>query len=119
MHRGQQLALLGALALLVGALLPWASVTSPILGLSLSKAGYEGDGMFTGAIGLLLLLGSVLYKGEPGRIYSIGTSILAFLGGVILLYDFSNISSLTSQAGQGVMTSIGPGVYLSIVGGGR
>ena len=119
MHRGQQLALLGALALLVGALLPWASVTSPILGLSLSKAGYEGDGMFPGAIGLLLLLGSVLYKGEPGRIYSIGTSILAFLGGAILLYDFSNISSLTSQAGQGVMTSIGPGVYLSIVGGGR
>ena len=56
--KGRQLVIVGAIPLLIGAALPWASVTS-IFG-KISRAGYEGDGVYTGGIALLLLLGAVL-----------------------------------------------------------
>jgi len=116
MNRGQQLSLLGGIALVVGALLPWATINSPLLGLSVSKAGYEGDGMLTGAIGLLFLIGSVVSKGKPGKHYSVVTAILAVIAGLILMFDFSNVSGMVSNAGEGLLASMGPGIYVSIIG---
>jgi hypothetical protein len=116
MNRGQQLTLFGAFGLLVGAFLPWATIASPLLGLSLSKAGYEGDGLFTGGVGLLLLLGSVISKGKPGRLYSIAGVVFSVLAGAILFMDLSSVRGVVSDVGEDVIASVGPGVYVSIVG---
>jgi len=116
MNRGQQLSLIGAIGLLVGAMLPWATIQSALLGLSVSKAGYEGDGVFTGAIGLLLLIGAVVSKGKPGKRYSVATALLALVAFLILAFDLSNVSSAVTDAGEGLLASVGPGIYVSIVG---
>jgi hypothetical protein len=116
MHRGQQLSLIGAIGLLVGAFLPWVTVSAALFGLSISKAGYEGDGIFTAGIGFIILLGSILYKGKPGRIYSIGTAVLSFIALALLIYTMTNLSSLGDEIEAGVFTSVGPGIYVSVIG---
>ena len=116
MNRGQQLTLWGGICLVAGALLPWAKVTSTFLGMSISKAGYEGDGLFTGAIGLLLLISAILSKGKPGKVYSIASTIFAVIAGLILFSDLTGINSLVSNGGSSVMASAGVGIYVSIIG---
>ncbi len=117
MNRGQLLLVLGGVGLIVGALLPWATLTSFLIG-SVSKAGYEGDGIITGGIGILLLIGGLLAKGKPGKLYSIGGSIFAVIAGLILVADFSNVSGIVRDmnAEESMMASIGPGLYLSALG---
>lgn len=116
MNRGQQLTLWGGICLVVGALLPWANLTSAFLGMSVSKAGYEGDGLITGAIGLLLLISAILAKGKSGKTYSIAATIFAVIAGLILISDLTGINRLVSNAESGVMASAGVGIYVSIIG---
>ena len=117
MNRGQLLLVLGGLALIIGALLPWATLTSFLVG-SFSRAGYEGDGIITGGIGILLLFGGLLVKGKPGKLYSLAGSFFALIAGLILVSDFSNVSGIVRDmdAEESMMASIGPGLYLSALG---
>ena len=75
MNKGQQITLIGALALLIAAFLPWISLTElygNVSGVEQGIAiGWEGDGIMTGGIGLILIIGALLYKGWPGKRYSI------------------------------------------------
>jgi hypothetical protein len=116
MNRGQQLTMLGAIGLIIGALLPWASISS-IFG-KISKAGYEGDGVITGAIGLLLLIGSLLNKGKSGKRYSIASAVFAIGAGIIGISDLMNINSAVADISSDslVLASTGPGVYITIIG---
>lgn len=118
MNRGQQLTLWGGICLVAGALLPWANLTSAFLGMSVSKAGYEGDGLFTGAIGLILLISAILAKGKSGKAYSIAATVFAVIAGLILISDLTGINTLVSNAESesGVMASVGVGIYVSIIG---
>ena len=43
MHNARKLALVGGAGLLLGALMPWASVSSGLL--KVTKVGYDGDGI--------------------------------------------------------------------------
>jgi tetratricopeptide (TPR) repeat protein len=116
MNRGQILTLLGAIGLLAGAVLPWISFTS-MFG-TVSKAGYEGDGILTGGIGLPLLLIALLVKGNPGHSYSILGVIFALIAGVIAFWDLSNVSSRVAEinADMSFLASVGPGLYITVIG---
>lgn len=116
MNRGQQLTLWGGICLVAGALLPWANLTSAFLGMSVSKAGYEGDGLFTGAIGLILLISAILAKGKSGKAYSIAATVFAVIAGLILISDLTGINTLVSNTESGIMASVGVGIYVSIIG---
>lgn len=115
MNRGQTLCLIGGISLLFGALLPWATVRSLTLGLSLSKAGYEGDGIITGGFGLLLLIGAVVSKGKPGKTYSVVATILATLAGLASFSALTGVSGF-STGDKGLVASVGPGILLSLAG---
>ena len=116
MHKGQQLTLLGAIGLVLGALLPWVKATT-VLG-SISKAGYEGDGLITGAIGLILLIGTLLNKGKAGKRYSVASSIFGVIVLVIVGFDYLNVAGAVSdvQDMPGVVdASVGAGLYLTLL----
>ncbi len=70
MKRSQQIIIIGSIVLLLGAFLPWISVPNLFGKTGASYAGieigWEGDGFVTGGIGLLLLLGVLVFKGSFG-----------------------------------------------------
>lgn len=116
MHKAQQLTLLGASGLVVGALLPWVKVTT-LFG-TLTKAGYEGDGLITGAIGVLLLVGALLHRGKPGQRYSVASAIFGMLVAAVVLFDYTNVASAIADTVDtpGVVdAAVGPGLYLTAV----
>ena len=109
------LSLLGGGALVFGALLPWFTHWDSIVQYLWSFAGYEGDGILTGGIGLLLLIGALVSKRKPGKLYSIPTAVLAAIAGSILLHDLFNPPDFLTYP-PGSIVSAGPGIYLSITG---
>ena len=111
---GRTMVQLGALALVIGALLPWAHITAVFIG-KVSKAGYEGDGTFTGGIGLLLLVGALASKGKVGKPYSPASTVFAVIVGLILLVDLAQIGSVGADMELAVVQT-GVGIYLSLVG---
>lgn len=118
MKRGQQVTLIGSIVLIIGAFLPWISVAN-LFGKAGSAyegiaVGWEGDGVLTGGIGLLLLLGTLVYKGSSEKKYAIIGVILAFLVGVIVFLDFLRIAEL--QPESGFFAATGVGLYLTLLG---
>jgi hypothetical protein len=67
MNKGRLLVLVGSLLLIVGGFLPWIS-TSDLFGLSGPsyegiEVGWEGDGVLTTGVGLILILSELLFGG--------------------------------------------------------
>lgn len=116
MNRSQRMALFGGVGLIIGALLPWASLTSLVLGTSLSAAGYEGDGLLTGALGLVFAIVALSRKGTPGKRYSIALGLAALVAGWIALSAWARLTVTVSGMDSSMSASVGPGVYLTIVG---
>ena len=77
--------------------------------------GWEGDGVITGGIGALLLLGSLFYKGKPGKIYSLQITTLGLLVCWLIFLDFRRIAEIGPSAGLLAATDVG--LYLTIAGG--
>ena len=72
---------MGAVGLVVGALWPWSTLA---LGDHTAlNFGYEGTGIVTAAIGLLLLLDAILRKPRPGRMYSPFSALLSLFAAAI------------------------------------
>jgi hypothetical protein len=118
MKRSQQIILLGSIALLLGAFLPWISVPNLFgkAGPSYEgiEIGWEGDGIVTGGIGSLLLLGVLMFKGRFGKKFSLAEVILGFLAGTIVLLDFLRIAELDPAAGVIAATDVG--LYITLFG---
>jgi hypothetical protein len=111
---GRTMVQLGALGLVIGALLPWAHITAAFVG-KVSKAGYEGDGAFTGGIGLLILIGALVSKGKVGKPYSVASAVFSVIAGLILLVDLAQVGSIGADLEFAVVQT-GVGIYLSLVG---
>jgi hypothetical protein len=100
--------------------MPWASVATAFG--TISIAGTEGDGKITLAIGLAMVLlsvleltGNVMVVGLPTRILGL---IAAFGATGVGGYDLVNVSeNLSSVSSQFARASIGVGLY-AVVGGG-
>jgi hypothetical protein len=118
MNKGQKITLIGALSLLIAAFLPWISVTAlygNVPGVEEGIAiGWEGDGIITGGIGLILLIGVLLCKGRPGKRYSIAGAIFGSLACAVVLMDFRAIAKIGPDAG--IFASTDVGLYLTLAG---
>jgi len=117
MTRKQQFFLfLGGIGLLIAAFLPWSIHSSP-LGDYAINWGYEDNGIITGGIGLLFIIGLIVRKGKPGKSDFVAGSILAILAGALLLYNIADvIYSATNYTESGATTDFGSGLCLSVIG---
>jgi hypothetical protein len=119
MNKGQLIMLIGALGLIVASFLPWISVSAlygDASGVDESIAiGWEGDGYFTGGIGLILLLGVFTSKGNPGKRYSIAGAIFGLLACFMIFTDFLAIAK--KEPDVGILASTDIGLYLTLLGG--
>lgn len=111
---GRTLVLLGGASLIIGALLPWASMTAPFVG-TLTVSGYQGDGLLSGLIGVILLIGGFISRGRKGQRYSIAAVGLAVLAGLLVIPKFSSLGSAIGEMELG-FGSLGVGLYLSALG---
>jgi hypothetical protein len=101
--------LIGAILVLVGAMTPWATV-SGIFGLSQSIYGYQGDGIFSGLAGLIVLIIALTAKEVPGKNYSNFSAILAVLAGLLVVSKVFAIVGLMADQEAGVNMSMGIGL---------
>ncbi len=117
MNRGQLFTFLGGFALVVGALLPWFTVTSSTLGLSNSVYGYSGPGLVTGGIGLILFIAAIFVTGTPGKLYSPVMTILAVLSSILIIYVIATFDySFPVQGQNTAMIALDMGIYISLIG---
>jgi hypothetical protein len=99
--------------------MPWASVATAFG--TISIAGTEGDGKITLAIGLAMVLlsvleltGNVMLVGLPSRTLGLITAFAAAgVGGYDIVKVSENLSSVSSEFAR---ASIGVGLY-AVVGG--
>ena len=118
MNKGRLLVLVGSLLLIVGGFLPWISVPD-LFGLSGPsyegiEAGWEGDGVLTTGVGLILILSELLFGGVARRWFTLTGVALAALAASVVFLDFRRILELAPEAGFYAATDIG--IYVPLVG---
>ncbi len=118
MNKGRLLVLVGSLLLIVGGFLPWISVPN-LFGLSGPsyegiEVGWEGDGFLTSGVGLILILGELLFEGVSRRWFTLTGVVLAALAASVVFLDFRRILELAPEAGFYAATDIG--IYMTLVG---
>ncbi len=118
MNKGRLLVLVGSLFLIVGGFCPWISVPN-LFGLSGPsyggiEAGWEGDGVLTTGVGLILVLGELLFGGAARRWFTLTGVVLAALAASVVFLDFRQIVEIAPEAGFYAATDIG--IYVTLVG---
>ena len=115
MNRSRQLALFGGMILIFSIFLPWATHTSPTLGLNNSINGYSTDGAFGAIFGFIIILIAAMVKGRSEKRYSY---IVAFLAIVAFYITFRTITTIGSviRGSEDVISSVRIGPYLSMLG---
>ncbi len=118
MNKGRILVLVGSLVLIVGGFLPWISVPN-LFGLSGPsyegiEVGWEGDGFLTSGVGLILILGELLFGGVSRRWFTLTGAVLAALAALVVFLDFRRILEIAPEAGFYAATDIG--IYMTLVG---
>jgi hypothetical protein len=115
MNLSRLLALFGGIILIFSLFVPWATHTSPSLGLSTSINGYSTDGAFGGLFGLFIIVIALIHKGSHDKRYSY---LVAFLALIAFYITFRAIT-VTGQVIRGsedIITSIRIGPYISFLG---
>ncbi|MEL7210018.1 MAG: hypothetical protein AAGK32_17600 [Actinomycetota bacterium] len=104
------------IALLVGAVLPWATVSTGFG--SFSKAGTEGDGVLTLVLGLVIggLALPMLTSRTVKRGLAIGIVIAAGIALAIAIYDIVDVNNTLGDLGEFADGSPGVGLYLTAAG---
>jgi len=114
---GPIVTLTGAGLAIIGALLPWATVSS-VFG-TVSVTGTDGDGVIVLVVSAIIaLLATLELTSRSGRELRIGSALLAALVGIVALVDYNNIAdhvASTDLEGVGVAT-IGVGLYVVLLG---
>lgn len=119
MASSMQALLFGGIGLVVGAFLPWAKMHS-LYG-PIDMAGTEGDGIITGAAGLLLLLIALVKReglSKMGALICILISLATFIvGGNAAINVSETVSDIGSPAtiGIGLFITV-PAAFVCLVG---
>ena len=107
---------IAAIVIIVGSVLPWATVS---LGdLSESVGGMDGDGAITLVLGLLLGAFAVYayLRGAP-RGLAWAAAVVAAIVAVVAIIDIADVSSLSGDLGDLADVSVGFGLWLVLIGG--
>ena len=115
----------GAGLIILGAFLPWASVSINFAGQSTSQStnGIDGDGKITLMFGAAALVLTLLKNPGQTKLFALIALIASALATLIGLYDASQIggnseaNSIMAAAGDAFKVSLGIGIYLTIIGG--
>ena len=111
---GPALAVAGAAAVIIGSLIPWATLTH-VFG-SASLSGIEGDGVITLVLGGVLLIGAILQlTNETSR--HIWTEVVAAVTLIVAVLALINmLSNIGDADSEYARASVGPGLYLVVAG---
>jgi len=112
MNNPKIILLAGAALMVLGSLLPWATMTS-VFG-NVEVTATEGDGAITLVIGILIGLGALLMKSKPGKRGGIASSIFGVIAGIVAIIDMSNIQKISGNPFADVQ--VGIGLYLVAIG---
>ena len=108
--------------LLAGAALPWATVSSDLLGVSRTITGFESDGILSGPGGLILLLIGIFAKGKPDEMFSPPGFTVAVLCGFVVgaklftALTYVPASDVTISVGYGLSIFSTLGIILAFLG---
>jgi len=106
-------ALVGAVMVVLGSFLDWATVDSAFG--SLGVGGMEGDGKLTLVAGLVAGVLLLLVRGRAGGI--VGAVLLA-IAALIGFVDYGNVQEMVDAVeSEFARASVGVGLYLVIAGG--
>lgn len=116
----------GAGLIILGALLPWASVSIKIAGasaMSNSASGLDGDGRFTLILGIAAVVLTVLKNPPQAKLFALIALIASGLAALIGLIDIfritgnSDANAILQASGSSVSISPGIGIFITIIGG--
>ncbi len=103
--------------LILGSLLPWATVTAPIVG-TVNFTATDGDGMFTliigFVVGLMGVLGLVRGVATPGLVV---LALAVVFAGLIAVTDLANVAEMATEINDENFgaASVGIGLWLVTV----
>ncbi len=103
--------LIAAVVILIGSVLPWATVSS-LFG-SASVNGTDGDGVIT----LILAIGIGVLLGLWRRGTAIAATVLGAIVVVVALYDLADVANVADELGGLGDVSPGVGLVLVLLGG--
>jgi hypothetical protein len=110
----RHLILVGAVGLVVGSLMPWATLSVAFA--SLTVNGTEGDGQITVIVGVLVAILALTRSGTAGTII---IGIAGFVGAGTAIHDMVNLTSSFAAATREssfIHGSIGPGLWITLLG---
>lgn len=107
----------GAVGLIIGAFLPWVTLTAIFIG-TVSFAGTEGDGLITLGLGVLagVVAGRTIFTARPaGRGIAITLVVVAAIATLVAGYDLTNIQRAVWDLPDDVpgKASVGIGLWLT------
>lgn len=113
------LIIMGGVILVIGSRLPWISV--PVLfgvegpTYEAIEIGWEDNGLVTGGIGLVLLLGGLFLGGRHGAKYAVPGAVLAALAIIVVAGCVWRVFEINPSAGFFAATDVG--LYITLIGG--
>jgi hypothetical protein len=108
------LTMIGGIMLIVGALLPWANLTSGFG--TVSIAGTEGDGVFALGLGAIIALaGFGAFNGSATA--RTAAALIGIVAVLLMFTEFSNVSrGVKTATGDYTRASVGIGLWVAILG---
>lgn len=113
-NNGRILCLIGGSGLIIGSLLPWASITATLFG-TRSLIGIEGDGIFSAAAGALIILLAIITKTKPGKSFNLFIVLLSVLSIILIVSKFISIGEAFKDTPVGIDSTLGSGLYISAI----
>jgi hypothetical protein len=105
----------GAAAVVIGAILPRASVATPFG--TISKNGTDGDGIITMILGIATgVLLVIRWNRARARGLTIAALVLSVLIGFVAVFDMIDVKSRFSTSSVSLTASIGVGLWLTLLG---
>ena len=114
---GPIIALVGGALMILGALMPWATLSTAFG--SVSIPGTEGDGEIILILGVAVAALAAVDLARRWRWSWVAVGICAGLALLIGLIDFSNVTErIQAEDLEGGVASVGAGLYLVLLGAG-
>jgi len=110
--------IIGGVILVIGSRLPWMSV--PVLfgvegpAYEAIEVGWENNGIVTGGIGLVLLLGGLFLGGRRGAKYAVPVAVLATLALLVIAGCVWRVFEISPSEGFFAATDVG--LYVTLIG---
>lgn len=123
MNRNRLLIIISSAVAILGAFLPWASVSAGFFG-AMSIRGTQGDGTFIAVLGVIAIVLACLQDNKTAlpRNFATGVAVIGALQTLIMLINLLNLSRVFGSQGAalksyGVSVHIGIGFLFDLLAG--